>query len=168
MPRVRRDSGFTLIELLVVIAIIGVILATSLPALTSYGQQMRLKATTRQLVGLLGLARQKAISSRHERTILVDVEGRQILIEESLDEDAPQRIELPKSIEVSVDSAGTDPDVAMWRIVFQPSGALSGRSAAIHLTSQKRTQIVAITAATGSISVSAATVPDEPAPDDGA
>ena len=53
----------TLVELLVVLGIIGLILGISVPGLSAYANQARLKAATRNVVGLLSLARSLAPTS---------------------------------------------------------------------------------------------------------
>ena len=62
----------TLVEMLVVLAIIGMLFGMGLPAITRYTRQMRLKATTRQLVGLISLARSTAISAHEDHAVVID------------------------------------------------------------------------------------------------
>ena len=95
-------SGFTLVEILVVIAIMGVILSTSLPALSHYAGQVRLKTTARELMGLFSLARSSAITSRASRTIRIDPGEGEAVIQETLEEAEPRRVRLHSSVRVEV------------------------------------------------------------------
>lgn len=138
-------------ELLVVLSIIGLIVATSVPAFGRYLQQVRLNSATRQTVRLLSLARQSAIAAREPRTILVDPAEKTLVIEESLDEEQPRHIQLPPAIDIAVETP--DQSQPPWRLIFQPSGALAGRSASVTLSNETRGHTIAVTAATGAISV---------------
>jgi len=137
--------------MLVVISIIGLIAATSIPAFAKYGQQMRLRTTTQEVAGLLSLARQLAISSRQERTVLIDPEAREVVIEETLEEDEPKRVRVGPGIEVQLNSA--DQSEAPWRVVFEPSGGLGSRSATVVVSSKDRQKTITVVAATGGVSV---------------
>lgn len=65
----RRARAFTLIELLIVIAIVGVLAATSIPAIRSLTQTNTEASAERQILDDLALARQLAINNR--RTVYV-------------------------------------------------------------------------------------------------
>lgn len=146
--------GFTLVELLVVMGIIGVIVAASVPGMMSYGQQIRLKAATREMMGLLSLARSMAISSRSPRTVLVNPDAHEAAIEETLNDGEPKRIRLSPGVSVKVQTSGqSGSSSGPVRLAFQPSGSLSGRSVLVILSNNDKQQTIAVTAATGSISV---------------
>ena len=149
-------SGFTLIELLVVMAIVGLLVATSVPALTGYAKQVRLKTAAREAIGLLSLARSLAISSRSVRRVLLDEDRHELVIEETLEQDEPRRVRLPEAVDVSLGggAAGTG------RVVFQPSGALSTPSATVSLVSGTKRQTITVSSATGAISLRSASDED--------
>jgi len=65
----RRLLAFTLLELLVVIGIIGILAASSVPAIRSLTQSNSIAAGNRQMLDDLAIARQSAISGR--RTVYV-------------------------------------------------------------------------------------------------
>ena len=67
-----RNPGFTLVEVLVVLGIMGLMLGIGVPGLVAYARQARLRATARQVVGLVSLARSSAISSRQEQAVVFD------------------------------------------------------------------------------------------------
>jgi prepilin-type N-terminal cleavage/methylation domain-containing protein len=57
-------NGFTLIEMLTVIVIVGIMLALTIPAVTSLMKSSGVSVATRQVSNTLGLARQLAITQR--------------------------------------------------------------------------------------------------------
>jgi prepilin-type N-terminal cleavage/methylation domain-containing protein len=153
-PHSAFRKGFTLVELLVVIGIIGIIVASSVPALTGYSRQLRLKAATREVLGLLSLARSLAISSRKTKTVLVEADTHELVIEETLSEAEPRRVRLSSSVDIAVQAADqSGQSGGSSRIVFQPTGALAGRSVSLVLSNGTRSQTLTVTAATGSISI---------------
>jgi len=142
----------TLIELLVVIGIIGLILGTGVPALTGYAKQVRLKATTRQVVGLVSLARSLAISTRTEHTVIVDSEGREVrVVNQSSGEALEQVVRLPTSVSIEMEVGGQT--VEQMEFSFRPSGALAGRSVSLVLADGQKQQTVIVTGTTGAVSV---------------
>lgn len=147
-----RPRGLTLIELLVVLGIIGLIVGMSAPALTRYAAQARLKATTRELVGLLSLARSLAVGSQEPHTVKVDQEARQITVVNTVSGEAlEQVVRLPKS--VTLELLVGDQPAAMPEVSFRGSGALAGRTTVIHLSDDSRQQTITVTGPTGSINV---------------
>ena len=56
------------------------IVGMGMPALTGYAKRVRLKAATRQVIGLLSLARSMAISSRDEHAVIVDEDAGQVYV----------------------------------------------------------------------------------------
>lgn len=62
--RKSRTNGFTLIEMLVVIVIVGIMLALTIPAVTTMMKASGVSVATRQVSNTLGLARQLAITQR--------------------------------------------------------------------------------------------------------
>ena len=156
----RLARAFTLVEILVVMAIIGIILSTSLPSLSRYAGQVRLKTTARELMGLLSLARSSAITSRSSRTVVINPEGGEAVIQESLEDDEPRRVRLHASLDVRVQISGQDgPVEGEAQITFQPSGSLLGRSVAITLSNSSRSQIISITGVTGALSLASGAEP---------
>jgi Tfp pilus assembly protein FimT len=138
-----------LIELLVVMAIIGMLLAVSVPALSRYAGQARLKAAARETVGLLSLARSLAIGSRSVRTVIIDGAQHQLLIHESLEAE-PRLVRLASSVTVAATAHGEP----IQSIVFKPTGGLEATGAVtITLSNGTKSQTVTVASTTGSISV---------------
>jgi prepilin-type N-terminal cleavage/methylation domain-containing protein len=71
----RDDSGFTLFELLVVCALISVMLAVAAPTLKNSILTDPLKASSRQVIGLIKAVREKAIRDQQAYVITFDLSG---------------------------------------------------------------------------------------------
>ena len=145
-------NGMTLVELLVVLGIIGLIVGISVPALTSYAKQVRLKTTTRQIVGLISFARSLAISSHEDHAVVVDPERQEIRLI-NLVSGAPLEpmVRVPTSVTLEVQVGGQPSQET--RLVFRPSGSLAGRTTSLILADQHKHQTITVTGATGAVSV---------------
>ena len=143
--------GFTLVELLVVMGVIGILLAMSVPAATRYAGRIRLSAATREIMGLLSLARSSAISSRHEQTVLVDVEAGRLSIEDSQDAAQVRAVSLASNVDIRLTTSDGQELDTPARLVFQPNGSLAGRSIEVTLSDGSRAQTISVAAPTGAI-----------------
>jgi len=142
----------TLVELLVVLAVVGIIVGMSVPALTGYAQRVRLKSATRQIVGLVSLARSLAISSHDDHEVRIDLgRGELRVMNAASGEALEQVVRLPTSVTLEVQVGGESaPDA---RILFRPTGALSGRTVALLLADRDREHTITVTGTTGSVTV---------------
>ena len=142
----------TLIELLVVIGIIGMILGIGVPALTRYAKQVRLKTATRQVVGLVSLARSMAISTRTEHAVVIDAETREVrVVNVTSGEALEQIVRMPTSVSVEMEVGGQPS--AQTQFSFRPSGSLTGRSVSLVLADGQKQQTVVVTGTTGAVAV---------------
>ncbi len=146
----NHRPAITLVELLVVLGLIGMIVGMGMPALTGYAKRVRLKTMTRQVIGLLSLARSMAISSRDEHAVIVDEDGGHVYVTnlasgEALEKKA--RIHSSLSIDMSV---GGEPTSSM-QIVFRPSGALTGRTVLLELADREKRYTITVTGPTGAV-----------------
>jgi Tfp pilus assembly protein FimT len=142
----------TLVELLVVLGVIGLVLGMSVPGLMSYSRQLRLKATSRQLTGLVTLARSLAISSRQNHAVVIDPEALQIRVVNTVSgQPLEQVVRLPKTLTVDVQTGGESS--GDLRLEFRPSGALTSRTVSVVLADDGKEQVITVTGATGAISV---------------
>ena len=150
--RVRSSTGMTLVELLVVLGIIGLIVGMSVPALTSYTKQVRLRTTTRQIIGMISLARSLAISSHEAHALVVDHERQEIrLVNMVSGESLEQVVRLPASVSLEVRmGGGPSPET---RLVFRPTGSLIGRTTTFVLADQHKQQSITVSGATGAVAV---------------
>ncbi len=142
----------TLIELLVVLGIIALIVGIAVPALTGYTKQVRLKAATRQIVGLVSLARSLAITTHEDHAVVVDLEHRELtVINVASGEGTEAVVHLPSSVTIDVTVGGqSSPEM---RVIFRPTGALEGRTTSLVLAEQGKHQTITVTGATGAVTV---------------
>ena len=144
--------GVTLVELLVVLAIIGMIIGISVPGLTGYAKQVRLKTAARQVVGLLSLARSVAIGSHEDQTVVIDQARHEIrLLDAGSGETSEHFVRLPSNLAMSVRVGEEESQDA--QLVFRSAGSLSGHSRSIVLADNNKSFTISITAATGAISI---------------
>ena len=145
-------AGFTLVELLVVIGLIGLILATSMPALTHQADNMRLQATTREVVGLVSLARSLAISAHDAHAVVVDPAQRQLTIVNQVSGEVLEHVvRYPSSLTVELQVGGQPAQGTP--LAFQPSGALAGQSVTLVLAGREKRRTITVTGVTGAILV---------------
>ncbi|MEO6002188.1 MAG: prepilin-type N-terminal cleavage/methylation domain-containing protein [Opitutus sp.] len=76
MLGVRRNgrAGFTLVELLVVVGLVALLIAVLAPGRSDAGQSMALKSAQAGIMGLLSVARTKAVASGQSSRILLNVD----------------------------------------------------------------------------------------------
>ena len=142
----------TLVELLVVLGVIGLIVGMGVPALTAYGRQVRLQTTTRQLIGLISLARSTAISSHEEHAVVVDLESREIRIVNTASGEALEPVlRLPPSVSLEMEVGGQSAEEP--RVVFRPTGSLTGRSVSLILSDGLKQQTIVVTGPTGAVAI---------------
>ena len=141
-----------MVELLVVLGIIGLILGMGVPALSGYSRQLRLKTATRELVGLLSLARSKAISAHAEYAVVINPESQQVsVMDVASGETLEQMVRVPSSVTLDVQVGGeSTPET---RLVFRPTGSLSGRTTTLVLADHERQHTITVVGATGAITV---------------
>lgn len=137
---------------MVVLAIIGLIVSISIPSLTGYSQQVRLKAAARQVVGLVSLARSRAIGTRQEQAVVVDVEHGQVsVVDVSSGEVLEPVVRVPPFISIHVQVG--EQSAAEPQLVFRATGALTGRTTSITLADRQHQQTITVIGATGAVSV---------------
>ena len=139
-------------ELLVVLSVIGIIVGMSVPALTRYSGQVRLKTTVRQMVGFLSLARSFSIGSQAGHTVILDSEHKQMtVVDAASGETLEQKLRLPQGIDIAVEAGGealSPPEIA-----FQPSGSLRGRTTSIILKDKQKSITITVSGVTGAVTV---------------
>ena len=132
--------------------IIGLIVTMSMPSLTRYAAQMRLTTTTRQLVGLISLARSLAISSHEEHAVVIDPERKEVrIIKVASGEALEQVVHLPSSLNVELQIGGAP--TSTTQLVFRPTGSLTGRTVSLILAEHDKHHTITVTGTTGSIGV---------------
>ena len=150
LERTAQRTAMTLMELLIVLGIIAVVVGMSVPAMTRYSSQARLKATVRQMAGFLSLARSLSIGSQSGHTVLVDIEHRRMTVMDNTSgEVLEQQLRLPQGIDVTLESGGEVLSPA--EIVFQPSGSLRGRTVSVIIKEGQKRATIAISGITGAV-----------------
>jgi general secretion pathway protein H len=76
---VSVSGGFTLLEVVLVVTLIAITLTISYPALSRGGASLQLRATARDVLNTLRLAREKAITEQRVTRIVVDREKGQLV-----------------------------------------------------------------------------------------
>ena len=77
-PARQASRGFTLLELMVVMVLLTMITAFAMPGLRSALFSDQLKATARQLIGLVVETGQEAVRSQAEQLLHFDLERNQV------------------------------------------------------------------------------------------
>jgi general secretion pathway protein H len=121
-PRAARGAGFTLIELLLVLAIAGLLMAVTPPLLSSAFPGLQLKGTAREVAAGLRSARDRAIASRSQVVVTLDLQARQMRVP-----GRPRPVALPKDLDVKLTTAQSElADEAHGGIRFYPDGTCTG------------------------------------------
>lgn len=120
-PRDPR-GGFTLLELLVVLAIAGLLLAAVPPLLSQALPGLELKSGARQLAAGLRFARDRALATRQETWVEMDVEQREVTVS-----GRDGRLRLSQDLNLSLIGADTErTDESRGGIRFYPDGTSTG------------------------------------------
>ena len=142
----------TLVEILVVMGIVGLLLATTVPALTHYAARLHVKTAVRQVTGLASYARSLAISTREEHALVVDPShGTLSIVNLVSGEPLEKVVRLPSNVTVTL-TVGGQPSEKL-RVVFRPTGSLSGRTAILTLADKERQYTITISGPTGAVSI---------------
>ncbi len=140
----RRARGFSLIEVTIAVAILAALTGLAATSLVPATERMRLRAEVREIVGLMGDARTRAITSRQVGVIELDAENRRIFYGE------PVMVrQLPAVMSLRLGDG--DGNRARQRIVFYPEGSASGGVFAIG--DHHRSLVVRIDWLTGRITI---------------
>jgi general secretion pathway protein H len=119
---VFRPAGFTLLELLLVLAIAGLLMAVTPPLLSSAFPGLQLRGAAREVAAGLRAARGRAIATRSETLVQVDLEGRRIVL--------PGRarpIQLAEALNLELTTARSEvSDTGVAAIRFFPDGSSTG------------------------------------------
>lgn len=120
--RLLPSEGFTLLELLIVIGVLSLLLALSVPWLSSKPSRSELKSAARELASAVRAAGAEAINRHQETVFTLDVEAREYAVGEK---GVPGR--LAKNLSLKLVTAESERvDETRGRIRFFPDGSSTG------------------------------------------
>jgi general secretion pathway protein H len=118
---VAHGRGFTIVELLVVLAIAAVMMAAVPPLISAVFPGVELKAAARQTAASLRLARETAIRTGTDATLVVNVQER------TLELPGSRTVALPHRLRLRLDAARREQiDEDRGAIRFFPDGSSTG------------------------------------------
>ena len=79
-------AGFTFLEIIVVVLLIALVASLALPSL-DFGGQLKLRSAGREVAGELAYASQRAVSTGHEHSWVLDLDEQAYRLEEQVDLD---------------------------------------------------------------------------------
>lgn len=103
-PNIKKSqTGFTLFELLVVIALIAIMTGLSVPAIRTTLFTDQLKASSRQLAGIITKVSQQAVREQKTYTLIVDFENNSVTKKaKSIDEEYEEpKLYLGESVKIA-------------------------------------------------------------------
>ncbi len=117
-----RGGGFTLLELIVVLAIAGIVMAVTPPLLSRAMPGLQLKSAARDVASAMRQARNRAVATRNETLLLMDLEARTVGIE-----GATRNLVLPDELEIALVSTQSEMQSdTQGQIRFYPDGTSTG------------------------------------------
>jgi general secretion pathway protein H len=140
----RRARGFSLVEITIAVAILAALTGLAATSLVPATDRMRLRAEVREIVGLMGDARTRAITTRSIAVFELDARNRRIFYGEPA---MVRQLPALMSLQVNGDEGARD----RQRIVFYPEGSASGGVFAI--ADRSRSIVVRVDWLTGRISI---------------
>ncbi len=118
----RSQAGFTLIELLVVLLIMGALIALAPAAFQRVVPGLEMKASAREVAGLLREARGQAIRDNRETAVLIDTAAKVYRLGQGATEH-----ELSARLNISLVTAASERfDETRGQIRFFPDGTSTG------------------------------------------
>ena len=76
-----RRRGMTMIEIMVVVTVLAVLMGLSFPAMRGVNEKNKLRAAALDLVGLMKLARVRAVMDQHDTNVFLDLDKRQYWVD---------------------------------------------------------------------------------------
>jgi general secretion pathway protein H len=143
----RKAAGFTLLEIIIVLAIGAVIYTLILGVPLRGATSADLKAAARSLASGLREAQTTAMATRHDASLVIDMDARQFTIADD------KRVrKLPDGIELKLDTAETEvTGEHRGGIRFYPDGSSTGGR--ITVSSGERKYLVDVDWLTGRVSI---------------
>ena len=112
-------TGFTMVELLVAIVIVGLVMAVSVPSSIRFYESIQYRQSVRDVLSLLGTARQRAVDRGRLQDVAFDPQTRKISLGKKVQQ-------LPENFALSVTTASEVNRQGVGVIRFYPEGGSSG------------------------------------------
>jgi len=134
--------GFTLLELIVTLVVVAVAVALVAPTIGRSTETLRTRAEVAGFSATFRHARERAITTRQQYTVVVNPTNRLVMVTTGEDE-----VQWTRTLSSRVDIRAETP--AALTVHFEPQGTSSG--GAFHLTSGKISYRVTVDAVTGRV-----------------
>ncbi len=142
-PEPGGGGGFSLVELLVVLVLAGLLVSLVGGSVIRNLDAVKVRRAGKEMMTALRYTRGRAVVSREERTLEVNVEERTY--------QAPDRepVQLPDGVDVTLKTALFDLDEKVGKVRFFPDGSSTG--AQLTLTAGERNWRITVAWLTGEI-----------------
>ena len=111
------SQGFTLIELVVTLLVLALAAAVAAPPVARTVESLRLRGEVAAVTSFLRAARERAITRRDAVEVVVEADGRALVLRHGTDSEAVRRL---SALRIDVDPPGAPP------LTFLPYGATTG------------------------------------------
>jgi general secretion pathway protein H len=143
MKKDTVERGFTLIELILVIFIVVAAIAVVFPSFRRATAAFDLRATGRDLLGVLRYAREHAITEQKEMKVVIDKEAQNAVVSDAVG-DGSRTFTMPKDVEIQLIALYGEPVLQGPLIIrFLPNG--SSEQATILLKGKTGAQLQVVT-----------------------
>ena len=138
-----RPEGFTLLEVMLVLMIMVFVVAITYPSLTRGMSSLHLRASGRDILNTMRIAREKAITEQKMMIVAVDPRNQKVVLSDAVG-DGARTYDLPRGIKISrVLLAGEEVRDTPLMIRFMTNG--SCENAEIQIASDKGGTLTLVT-----------------------
>jgi prepilin-type N-terminal cleavage/methylation domain-containing protein len=139
ISKIGNKSAFSLVEMLVVLTIMAMIMGISLPFASGFGKGLKIKTTSRAIVGMIRVARSSAVTLRKNYSVVFDVKKSQYWVEDDAGRVYEKKYPLPSSVKFEVKgNENADPVTFEGdRITFNASGLTDGPGGSVVITDKQ-------------------------------
>jgi prepilin-type N-terminal cleavage/methylation domain-containing protein len=137
------ENGFTLLELIVVVLIVALAMGIAYPSLERGSRILNLHVTSRDVLNVFRVARERAISEQTSMLLIIDSKERRLELANILGEPI-SAYSLPKGVNIQhMTRAGSEVREDVMTVRFAPNGNLEKVGFRIAVEGGSRMQIIA-------------------------